>query len=110
MPLILYHMGTVSLVGFISNIFILPVVPLAMLAVALVAVFAWVPFVGSVLSIFAYSVLAYIVTAVEIFAKVPFASLEGILFPLWMLFLAYMFLGLYIIKNFRHTVREKITK
>lgn len=110
MPLILYHMGTVSLVGFISNIFILPVVPLAMLVVALVAVFAWVPLVGSVLAIFAYVVLAYIVIAVEIFAKTPLASLEGILFPLWMLFIAYMFLGLYIIKNFRHTVREKITK
>lgn len=110
MPLILYHMGTVSLVGFISNIFILPVVPLAMLAVALVAVFAWVPFVGSVLAVFAYAVLVYIITAVEIFAKAPFASLEGILFPLWMLFVAYMFLGLYIIKNFEYAVREKITK
>ncbi|MGB2580446.1 MAG: ComEC/Rec2 family competence protein [Minisyncoccia bacterium] len=107
MPLILYHMGTVSLVGFISNIFILPVVPLAMLAVALVAVFAWVPLVGGVLAIFAYALLVYIITAVEIFAKVPFASLAGILFPLWMLVLAYVFLGLYIVKNFQHTAVEK---
>lgn len=106
MPLILYHMGTVSLVGFISNIFILPVVPLAMLVVALVAVFAWVPLIGSVLAIFAYSVLTYIVTAVEIFAKVPLASIEGILFPLWMLLIAYIFLGLYIIKNTTHGSNE----
>ncbi|HLC95389.1 MAG TPA: ComEC/Rec2 family competence protein, partial [Patescibacteria group bacterium] len=37
LPLILYHMGSVSLIGFISNIFILPVVPVAMMLVALVA-------------------------------------------------------------------------
>ncbi|KKT09767.1 MAG: internalization-related competence protein ComEC/Rec2 protein [Candidatus Nomurabacteria bacterium GW2011_GWB1_43_20] len=110
MPLILYHMGTASLIGFISNIFILPVVPLAMLAVALVAVFAWAPLMGSVLAIFAHALLAYIVTAVKFFAKVPFASLSGISFPLWALVLAYLFLCLYIVKNLQHTAEEKTAK
>ena len=107
LPLILYHMGSVSLIGFIANIFVLPVVPIAMLAVALVAVFAWVPLVGSALSFVAYAILAYVVTAVEVFALLPFASLSEISFPLWMLTLAYFLLGYFIIKNFPHTQGEK---
>ncbi|MCK9344651.1 MAG: ComEC family competence protein [Candidatus Pacebacteria bacterium] len=100
LPLILYHMGSVSLIGLISNIFILPVVPFAMLAVALVAGFAWVPLVGSVVAFVAYGVLAYIFLAVDFFARIPFAALQGISFPLWALAIAYVLLGYYIVKNF----------
>ena len=89
LPLILYHMGSVSLIGFISNIFILPVVPVAMMLVALVAIFSWMPFVGSLLAFLAYILLAYTVTLVEFFARVPFASLHGIPFSFSMLALAY---------------------
>lgn len=96
LPLILYHMGSVSLVGFISNIFILPVVPLAMLVVALVAIFAWAPFIGGLLAFVAYALLAYIVILVEFFARVPFASLHNIPFSLLMLVLLYTLLGVFI--------------
>ncbi|MDO8604730.1 MAG: ComEC/Rec2 family competence protein [bacterium] len=100
LPLILYHMGSASLVGFIANVFILPVVPLAMLLVALVAIFAWVPILGSFFAFGSYALLAYIFMAVDFFARVPFASLSGISFPLWGLLLTYIFLGYYIIKNY----------
>lgn len=99
-PLILYHMGSVSLIGLVSNIFILPVVPFAMLVVALVSVFAWVPLVSSAIAFTGYSVLAYIFAAVSFFAKVPYASLKEIPFPLTALVLAYTLLGFYIVKNF----------
>lgn len=100
LPLILYHMGSVSLIGFISNIFILPVVPLAMLLVALVSILGWVPFVGSVFAFSSYVLLAYIFLAVDFFARIPFASLSEISFPFWMLVLTYILLGFYIMKNF----------
>ena len=101
-------MGSVSLVGLVANIFILPVVPFAMLAVALVSAFAWVPILGSIFALGAHLVLAYIVIAVEFFARVPFASLHGISFPLVALVIAYTLLGIYIIKNFPHsTTAEK---
>lgn len=103
LPLILYHMGSVSLVGFISNIFILPVVPIAMLVVALVAIFAWVPLVGGLLSFVAYALLAYIVILVEFFAGVPFASLHNIPFSLFMLILLYTLLGV-----FTYQVRSRL--
>ncbi len=107
LPLILYHMGSVSLVGLVANIFILPVVPLSMLAVALVSVFAWVPIIGSIFALGAHLVLAYIVIAVEFFARVPFASLHGISFSLGALVVAYTLLGIYIIKNFPREMVEK---
>ncbi|MFZ2303819.1 MAG: ComEC/Rec2 family competence protein [Minisyncoccia bacterium] len=96
LPLILYHMGSVSLVGFVANIFILPVIPMAMLVVALVASFAWVPLVGSLFTFVAYVLLAYIVTLVEFFAHVPFASLHGISFPFFILILSYVILCVFI--------------
>jgi len=103
LPLILYHMGSVSLIGFISNIFILPVVPVAMMLVALVAIFSWMPFVGSLLAFLAYILLAYTVTLVEFFARVPFASLHGIPFSFSMLALAYGILVLVCKKYFLQT-------
>ncbi|HBB44169.1 MAG TPA: hypothetical protein DCZ83_02135, partial [Candidatus Yonathbacteria bacterium] len=103
LPLILYHMGSVSLIGFISNIFILPVVPVAMMLVALVAIFSWMPFVGSLLAFLAYILLAYTVTLVEFFARVPFASLHGIPFSFFVLVLAYGILVLVCKKYFLQT-------
>lgn len=95
LPLILYHMGSVSLIGFIANIFVLPVVPIAMLIVALVSFFAWVPLIGTIFAFLAYLILKYIFLAVEFFASIPFASLSGISFSLWMLMLTYTLFSLF---------------
>ncbi|MBI5077852.1 MAG: ComEC family competence protein [Candidatus Yonathbacteria bacterium] len=105
LPLILYNMGSVSLIGFVANIFILPVVPLAMLLVALVAIFAWLPIIGSVLAFSSYILLAYIFIAVDFFARVPFASLKDISFPLLSLILLYTLLGV-IIFRFHSRLRD----
>lgn len=107
LPLILYHMGSVSLIGLAANIFILPTVPFAMLAVSLVAILAWIPLLSTALSFGAYLVLAYIVLAVELFARVPFASLKGVSFSLGALVLAYTLLGFFIVKNSSQATLEK---
>ena len=107
LPLILYYMGSISLVGIIANIFILPVVPLSMFVVALVAALGWVPLLGSILALVAYVVLAYIISAVELFARIPFASLSGISFSLSALILVYTILGFFIIKKFPQKIVEK---
>ncbi len=105
LPLILYHMGSVSLVGFVANIFILPVVPIAMLVVALVAILGWFPLFGSILSFFAYLLLAYVITLVEMFSRVPFASLHDVPFSLLMMTLLYTILGISIFR-FRSRLRD----
>lgn len=94
LPLILYHMGSVSLIGFVANIFVLPVVPLAMLLVALISLFAWIPIFGSVFAFLGYGLLKYIFLAVDIFSRVPFASLSGVSFSLTALGATYIFFGL----------------
>lgn len=99
LPLILYYMGSISLIGIIANIFILPVVPLAMFVVALVAALGWVPLLGGALALVAYVVLAYIILAVELFSRIPFASLSGISFSLPALIITCTLLGFYVIKN-----------
>lgn len=106
LPLILYQMGSISLIGIVVNIFVLPIIPLAMFAVSLVAVFSWVPLLGSAIAFFSYILLAYIIVAVLLFAKIPFASLSGILFPLWALILSYAFL-FFVIKKSSHGITEK---
>lgn len=98
-PLIIYHMGSVSLIGFIANIFILPVIPLAMIAVGLLAIFSWIPLAGSALAVAAHFLLTYVVLAVETFSRVPLASLQGVSFPLWGLLFSYVLMGFFIIKN-----------
>jgi competence protein ComEC len=100
LPLILYYMGSISLVGIIANLFILPMIPVVMFAVALVASLGWVPLLGSAFALIAYIILAYIILAVELFARIPFASLSGISFSLFPLTVTYMLLGFFIIKKF----------
>lgn len=109
LPLILYHMGSVSLIGFVANIFILPFVPVAMLITFFVAVFAGVPLIGSALGFIAYLILAYVVTLVELFAQIPFVSFSGISFSLPLLIFTYMLLGLFIIKKFPRASEKKIS-
>ncbi len=103
LPLLLYHMGTISLVSIIANLFILPVVPIGMLAAFLLSVLAQVPILGSALAFVSYVILAYMIFAVEFFARVPFASLHNINFSLWMLVLSYILLAIFVIKNSTHT-------
>ncbi len=113
LPLLLYHMGTISLVSIVANFLVLPLVPLGMLAVALVATLSWVPMLGSALAFVSYAILTYIILAVDLFSKVPFASLHDINFPLGMLASSYALLAIFVIKKFPHThdtSREEKTK
>ncbi len=99
LPLLLYHMGTISLVSIVANLFILPVVPVGMLSAFLLSVFALVPIIGSALAFVSYAILAYMIFAVELFSRVPFASLHNINFSLWMLVISYLLLAIFVIKN-----------
>lgn len=100
LPLILYYMGNISLVGVITNLFIVPIVPLVMLSVFVVVLIGWVPLIGSIFSFFALALLTYVLSAVSFFSQIPFASLSGISFPLWALIISYLLFSILIIKSF----------
>lgn len=93
LPLILYYMGNISLVGVIANLLIVPVIPVAMLAVSMVAFLGSVPIVGSILSFSAYAILAYIISIASLFSQLPFATLSNVPFPLSALIVSYAFLA-----------------
>ncbi|HRZ30253.1 MAG TPA: ComEC/Rec2 family competence protein, partial [Candidatus Paceibacterota bacterium] len=69
-PWLLYKVGNVSLVGFVSNIFVLPVIPLAMLGSFLTGVtgFIFSP-LSSLLSYPTYFLLTYVLKTAHFFAS-----------------------------------------
>lgn len=107
LPLLLFHMGTVSFISIIANLFILPAVPFVMLAVFLLSILAPVPILGSALAVVSYAILAYMIFAVELFSRVPFAVLHDIAFPLWALVFSYALLAIFIIYATRKRIKSE---
>ncbi len=95
LPLLLYSMGTLSLVAVVVNVLTLPAVPLTMLLVFLSGA---VGFIGETLALpvaFASHVLlSYIIAVAERFAALPFAALSVHAFPFWVVALAYACMAL----------------
>lgn len=99
LPLLLYTMGELSLVALPVNLLILLFIPITMLFGFLTGV------VGMISSIIAfpfasisYLLLSYELSVVEIFAKLPFASISIETFPLWLMLGFYIFYALLIMK------------
>ncbi len=94
LPLLLYHMGEVSLVAVATNVLVLPVVPLAMLLSFLAGLAALL--VPSVAILFSYpttAVLWYIIEQARFWAGLPYATLPVPVFSFWYVALAYALLG-----------------
>lgn len=99
LPLILYMMGNLSLVALPVNLLVLVFVPITML---MSFVTGAIGFIFSTVSIpfgfLAYLLLAYIIRVVELFAKLPFASVTIPHFPLWLMIIVYMLYGYFLWK------------
>jgi competence protein ComEC len=92
LPLLLYHIGEVSLVAIIANLLVLPMVPLAMLATFLAGIIA--PLSSLFVTPFAFiahATLSYIVTVAVWCASLPFATITVPAFSAWWV------LGMYIV-------------
>jgi competence protein ComEC len=77
LPLLLYHIGEVSVVAVLVNVLVLPVVPVAMLLTFLTGLLAFVSLpLASVLGFVASLVLSYILLVAQWFSKVPFAAVS----------------------------------
>jgi len=96
-PYLLYLTGNLSLIALVSNIIVLPVIPLAMLAgflagvVSLASPILAVPFTGA-----AYFVLSYVLSVSDLLSRVPFASVSVPAFPWWLMALIYIVLVLFL--------------
>lgn len=101
LPLIAFSIGEVSLVALIANILVLPVVPLSMLFSFIAGVGG--ALVGGSVSVFigypAYVVLSYILFVAEQVAALPFATIVVPPFPLWGVFVGYVLIGVYVVRQ-----------
>lgn len=89
-PVLLYQMGNFSLVGLVANLFVLPIVPLAMLLVSFVAVLAHVPVAGLFFATPAQFLLKYILFVVNIGSQASFANVHIASFNILALFASYI--------------------
>jgi competence protein ComEC len=104
LPLILYLMGEFSVVALPVNLLILPVVPITMLLGALTGALG---FIHVALSLpFAYAssaLLSYQLFVVELFSRLPFASLAIESFSLFVMCAAYALYGLVLFKLYKNS-------
>ena len=97
LPLLLYKMGELSLVGLPVNILILAFIPLTMLfgfltgAISFISVAISLPFAFA-----SYALLSYELKVVEIFSSLPFASISVPYFPAWLMVGVYLAYGIII--------------
>jgi competence protein ComEC len=84
LPLLMYHIGQVSLIALLVNVLVLPVVPLAMLLTFFTGLLGLVSVqVASVVGYIATLSLQYVLLVAEWFADVPFAAVTVPVFSGW---------------------------
>jgi len=98
LPLLIKISGFVSVISFLVNPIVLPLVPWAMAFGALTGVAGIIPFIGDALSwpfgVIAYFISQIIVYITELSAKIPFATLQTGAISLWFIFVWYVGYGI----------------
>lgn len=78
LPLMMYQFGRVSIVAPVANTAILLAIPWIMLGGGMAMAAAWIaPFIGQTLFGLTWVLLSYVIKVVELFARLPFASIEA---------------------------------
>ncbi len=94
LPLLLFHIGEVSLVAVVVNVLVLPVVPVAMLLTFITGMVGFVSVtLSSMVSFLAYVSLSYILYIAHFFAQLPFATVTIPEFSVLALFVSYAGIG-----------------
>jgi len=91
LPLLLYHIGEVSIVAIIVNVLVLPVVPVAMLLTFITGLLAFVSLpLASLVGFLANLALIYILLIAQWFAQIPFAAVAIPEFTVWGMLVLYI--------------------
>jgi len=94
LPLLLYHIGEISLIAVIVNLLILPMVPIAMLLTFLTGVIGFVSVtLASLVGFLASISLGYILYMANLFGNLPFASVGVPEFSIYGVIGMYLFLA-----------------
>jgi competence protein ComEC len=99
LPLLIYHIGTVSLVAPLVNVLVLPLMPFAMLAgFAAGAVGAVLPLLAYPFAWMTHVLLSYVVWVVEVFARIPYADVAVPPVGWWVAALMYAMLAVWYLR------------
>jgi competence protein ComEC len=93
LPLLIKMSGFVSVISFLINPLVLPLVPYAMGFGALTGAVGLIPVIGKIISwpfgIISYFITYVIISIAEISPKIPFATLNLGVIPFWLIFVWY---------------------
>ncbi len=104
-PLILAKIGNFSFVAIIVNVLVLPLVPISMAFTALAGgIGSYSHVLAFPFAAIAYTLLRIIIEIANLFAALPFASLQGVSFPWWLAVLCYTALIIYTVCHYRRTL------
>lgn len=102
LPLLIKMSGFVSIISFIINPIVLPLVPSAMLFGGLTGTLGLLPFVGGILSwpfgAISFLLSQIIISITEFSAGLPLATLQTGSISLWFIFVWYLFYGFIFLK------------
>jgi competence protein ComEC len=76
LPLLIKMTGEISVVAMISNLLVLPLMPMAMLLSAISGAFSWFEPLIKIVSIVAYLILSFIIFVAEKTSSLPFAVIK----------------------------------
>ncbi len=101
-PLLIYKFGTLSLVGSLANLIVLPLIPLAM-GLSFFSGLGMIVFepLGRLVGFVSYPFLNFIVKTIELFAGLPLAGLSGVFISPLFLIVCYAALLLLIYSVYR---------
>ncbi|MCR4334467.1 MAG: ComEC family competence protein [Patescibacteria group bacterium] len=91
LPMLLYKMGELSLVGIPVNLLILGIIPITMLLGFITGLVSFLSiFIAWITGGLTYFLLWYQIGVVEFFSSLPFASIKISYFPFWLAVLVYV--------------------
>lgn len=92
LPYLLYEIGNLSLVAPLSNIIILPIIPLLMLLTFCVAIVSSIPIIYIPFSVLLILVSTSVIRITHLFARIPFGYFQIDRLPLWVMIIMYTIL------------------
>lgn len=97
LPLLLFQMGQLSLVALPVNVLVLGIIPVTMLFGFLTGLVGFASIALSFpLAFITYVFLQYVLSVVDLFSSLPFASANIQNFPIWLMLLVYCVYGIWI--------------
>ena len=95
LPILIYSIGSFSIVSVVVNVLVLPTVPITMLLTFITGVFGLLlPSLGILCGYVAHLALSYIIVVATFFGSMSFAAIAIPAIPFWVVLVAYGGMGL----------------